>query len=223
MVALALDLELRLKTEGQCSLDDVMRTLWQKYGMEASRGLAEGGLERIAEEVSGLNLSEFFKQSLRTTVDLPVGILLAQFGVCLNMRAMESESDRGGSPGKREDHPGGWLGFGTRTHGDRVMIKHVFADGPAIQAGLSAGDEWIALDGYRVTAGNLKAVLERIDADQTITIDVFRRDQWVRVPVLAVAPPRNTCYLTVDSDSDAAAILRRRAWLGDGASDGLSE
>jgi predicted metalloprotease with PDZ domain len=227
MVALALDLELRLKTEGQCSLDDVMRTLWQKYGMEASRGLAEGGLERVAEEVSGLNLSEFFKQSLRTTVDLPVGILLAQFGVCLNMRAMESESDRGGRPGKRENRPGGWLGFGTRTHGDRVMIKHIFADGPAIKAGLSAGDEWIALDGYRVTAGNLQIVLDRIQGDQTVSIDVFRRDQWVRVPVLAVVPPRNTCYLTVDPDSDEAAVLRQRQWLGNGidhgSNDGLGE
>ena len=227
MVALALDLELRLKTEGQCSLDDVMRTLWQKYGMEASRGLAEGGLERVAEEVSGLNLSEFFKQSLRTTVDLPVGILLAQFGVCLNMRAMESESDRGGRPGKRENRPGGWLGFGTRTHGDRVMIKHIFADGPAIKAGLSAGDEWIALDGYRVTAGNLQIVLDRIEGDQTVSIDVFRRDQWVRVPVVAVVPPRNTCYLTVDPDSDEAAVLRQRQWLGNGighgSNDGLGE
>jgi predicted metalloprotease with PDZ domain len=221
MVALALDLELRLKTEGRCSLDDVMRTLWQKYGAESSRGLAEGGLERVAEEVSGLNLGEFFKQSLRTTVDPPIGILLAQFGVCLNMRARESESDRGGSPGKREDHPGGWLGFGTRMHGDRVIIKHVFADGPAVKAGLSAGDEWIALDGYRVTAGNLKIIFDDIEIDQNVTLDVFRRDQLVRVQVLTATPPRNTCYLTVDSDSDEAAVLRRRQWLRGGLGLGL--
>ena len=221
MVALALDLELRMKTQGQCSLDDVMRALWQKYGMEPSSGLAEGGLERVAEEVSGIHLGEFFKQSLRTTVDLPVGILLAQFGVCLNMRAMESASDRGGKPGTRENHPGGWLGFGTRTHGDRVIIKPVFTDGPAIKAGLSADDEWIAVDGNRVTAGSLKIVLDRIEADQEVTLDVFRRDQLVKIRVTAVAPPRNTCYLTVDPDADDAAVVRRGQWLGDGLDDSL--
>jgi predicted metalloprotease with PDZ domain len=214
MVALALDLEIRLKTEGRFSLDDVMRALWKKYGTESSRGLAEGGFEQIAEEVSGLHLGEFFKQALRTTVDPPVGILLAQFGVRLNMRARDSESDRGGSRGNRKHHPGAWLGFGTRKHGDRVMIKHVFSDGPAIQAGLSAGDEWIALNGYRVTAGKLTGALDRIDVDQKVTLDIFRRDQLIQVSVTAVMPPRNTCYLTVDPESDEAAIARRRAWLG---------
>jgi predicted metalloprotease with PDZ domain len=214
MVALALDLEIRLKTGGKRSLADVMRALWKKYGEESSRGLAEGGLEQMAEEVAGLNLGDFFKQALRTTVDPPIGILLAQFGVCLNMRPTESQSDRGGTPGGREDQPHGWLGFGTRAHGDRVMIKHVFADGPAIDAGVSANDEWIALNGYRVTAGNLKDVLGRIDVGQDVTLDIFRRDRLHRVPVTAVASPRNTCYLTLDPDSNDAVIARRRDWLG---------
>ena len=214
MVALALDLELRLKSGGRCSLDDVMRSLWAKYGADGNRGLGEGGFEILAEEVSGLNLADFFKQALRTTVDPPAGILLAQFGIVLHMRAMESESDRGGKPGRRENPRGAWLGFGTRTDGDRVRVKHVYADGPAVSSGLSANDEIVALNRNRITSRNLSTSLERLESGQMVEIEVFRRDELIRVTVVAAASPRNTCYLGIDPDANDAAVLRRREWLG---------
>jgi len=214
MVALALDLELRLRSAGQSSLDEVMRAMWRKYGVDGSDGLPEGGFESLAEDVSGLDLGDFFRQSLRNTVDPPVGILLAQFGVRLHMRAMESETDTGGRPGQREERPQPWLGFRTRVHGDRVLIRHVLGDGPAISAGLSVNDELVAVQGYRVNTGNLGAVLDRIDIGQTVEIDVFRHDVLKRVPVVAAMPPRNVCYLSIDADADASAVQRREEWLG---------
>jgi len=213
MVALALDLELRLKSGGECSLADVMRALWQKFGEDSSHGLPEGGFERLAEEVSGLNLSDFFKQALRSTVDPPVGILLAQFGIRLKMRARESESDVGGSRGKHRERPTAWLGFRTVKHGDRSLVKTVINDGPAVKSGLSANDELVALNGCRVTAGNYSALIERIDAGQSIDIDVFRRDELLRVTVVAAASPRDICFLTIEADADEATLQRRRDWL----------
>jgi predicted metalloprotease with PDZ domain len=214
MVALALDLELRLETDGKCTLDEVMRAIWKKYGQDASRGLPEGAFETVAGEISGRDLRDFFQRSLRTTVDPPVGILLAQFGVRLNMRARESESDRGGKPGRQEDRPRAWLGFETRTHGDRVLIRHVPGEGPARSAGLTASDEIVALNRDRVTAKNFQSLLNRVDADQAVDLDVFRRDALMRATLTAVAPPRDTCYLGIDDDADKAALQRRREWLG---------
>ena len=213
MVALALDLELRLKSGGQCSLDDVMRALWQKFGQDSSRGTPEGGFERLAEEVSGLNLSDFFRQALRTTVDPPVGILLAQFGIRLQMRARESESDVGGTRGNHRDRGRAWLGFRTATHGDRSLVQTVISDGPAVKSGLSANDELVAIEGYRVTAGNFSELVERIDVGQPVDIDVFRRDELLRVTVVAAASPRDICYLNVEADTDEATAQRRRDWL----------
>jgi predicted metalloprotease with PDZ domain len=214
MLALVLDLELRLKTDGQYSLDDVMRAVWQQYGQAGSHGLPEGGFERIAEEVSGLNLTIFFKQALRGTVDPPAGILLAQFGVRLHMRPMMSETDRGGTPDQPDDRPRVWLGFRTRRHGDRLRIRYVPGAGPARSAGLSANDELVALNGARVTVGNLSALLDRLDAGQSVEIDVFRRDELIHATVVAATPPRDTCYLSIDAEADAAAVMRRQSWLG---------
>ena len=213
MVALALDLELRLKSKGRCSLDDVMRALWQKFGQDSSRGLPEGGFERLAEEVSGLSLGDFFRQALRTTVDPPVGILLAQFGIRLQMRARESETDVGGTCGKPRDRPIAWLGFRTGKRGDRSVVKTVISDGPAIKSGLSANDELVAIEGYRVTAENFPDFLQRIDVGQSVNIDVFRRDELLRINIVAARSPRDTCYLRVEADTDEAGLQRRQDWL----------
>jgi predicted metalloprotease with PDZ domain len=214
MVALALDLELRLKTDGRCSLDDVMRVLWEKYGHDSSRGLPEHGFELLAEEVSGLNLAPFFKQSLRTTVDPPVGILLAQFGVRLHMRATESAQDRGGKVGRREDRPRPWLGFQTQAARETVVVRHVTADGVAARAGLSARDEIVALNGLRVTAGNWAALVDRLNIKEVAVLQIFRRDELRSIEVSAILPPRDTCYLNIEPDVDKDVAARRRGWLG---------
>ncbi len=215
MVALALDLELRLQTEGRCTLDDVMRALWENYGVDGVRGLPADGFELLAEEVSGLNLAEFFRQSLRTTVDPPVGILLAQFGVRLNMRAAESETDRGGKVGARESRPRPWLGFRTRTVGDQVTIQHVSRDGEAARVGLAAHDELVALDGIRVTPANWNGLVDRLSVNESASVAVFRRDELRWFEVDATLPPRDTCYLTLVPDADGETVARRQAWLGD--------
>lgn len=214
MIALALDLELRLQSGGVHSLDDVMRELWNRFGQSSSRGLPDGGFERLAEEVSGLNLVEFFRQALRSTVDPPIGILLAQFGIRLQMRARESESETGGTQGNQHSRPRAWLGFRTHERGGRLLVKTVSGDGPAIASGVSANDELVAIDGYRVTAANFSDLVSRVDAGDSVNIEIFRRDELLRVTVVAAPPPRDVCYLSIDFDADDASSQRRQDWLG---------
>src|SRR5690606_10086354 len=95
LVALALDLELRRRS--QASLDDVVRELWRRYGATGT-GVPEDGFERLAEEVSGLDLGAFFDRAIRGTEDLPLGELLADFGIALELRPSLGPDDRGGTP-----------------------------------------------------------------------------------------------------------------------------
>ncbi len=214
MVALALDLELRLKTKGAFSLDTVMCALWQQYGEPASCGLPEGGFEQLAEQLSGLDLGEFFQQALRTTIDPPVGILLAQFGVRLNMRAAESDADTGGKAGSRGAGPLPWFGFRTRADGGRRLIRTVTSHGRAADAGLAAHDELVSLNGLRVTATNWIQLLDQIRVGESVEVCVFRRDELRRFTIEAGVSPRDTCYLVLEGDVDADIARRRRGWLG---------
>jgi len=214
LVALALDLELRSRTAGTCSLDAVMRALWQEYGPEGSPGLPEGQFERLASSLSGLDLEPFFGQALRTTIDPPLGILLARFGVRLHLRGAESDADAGGFRGRREDRPRPWLGLKVQTADGRVKVSHVAADGPAQQAGLAAGDELLALGGRRVTPDNWEAGIDRLAIGSEAPFHLFRDQQLVQVSCTPVAAPRDTCYLSLDPDADSDTVARRTAWLG---------
>jgi predicted metalloprotease with PDZ domain len=57
-------------------------------------------------------------------------------------------------------------------------------------------------------------LFDRVDVDQVVDIDVFRRDELRHVKLIAAAPLRDTCYLGFDTDADEAALQRRREWLG---------
>ena len=213
MVALALDLEIRLRTEGRVSLDDVMRMLWRTHGRDQGPGLSDGVFEELAAEVTGLDLGVFFHNALRSTVDPPVGILLAQFGVRFNLRAAESATDAGGTPGRRPDRLRPWLGLRSRTVQGRVRVTHVLEGGPAQLAGLAADDEIVAAQGIRADAEVFEVLTDRMIIGQAVELHVFRRDELLRLTITPLEPPRDTCYLAVDPQASAAAALRRAQWL----------
>jgi predicted metalloprotease with PDZ domain len=73
LVALALDLTLRARSESRVSLDDVMRALWQRHGAGMTRAAAcveDEDIRLIAEELSGLDLDRFFAEAVHGTTDL---------------------------------------------------------------------------------------------------------------------------------------------------------
>ncbi|MCG8371277.1 MAG: peptidase M61, partial [Proteobacteria bacterium] len=71
----ALSLDLKLRSETGVSLDDVMRAAWDRWG-ETGTGMPEDGFERLANDVSGLDLEDFFDATLRGTGELPLEALL---------------------------------------------------------------------------------------------------------------------------------------------------
>ncbi len=213
MVALALDLEVRLRTQGRISLDDIMRVLWRTHG-DAGHGLAEGVFEEIAAETSGLDLGDFFRTALRTTQDPPVGILLAQFGVRLNMRRATGHGDAGGTAGAPDEAARAWLGIRIRSDHGRVIVKHVLDDGPAQRAGLVPNDELVAIAGRRIGTASLAEVTRRLRTDQPVEMYLLRREELLRVYIRPGEAPRDTCYLTLDQQATGDALSRRQQWLG---------
>lgn len=213
MVALALDLETRLRTEGRVSLDDIMRALWQAYGAGGNHGMTEGSFEELAAEVSGADLGDFFRNALRGTRDPPIGILLAQFGVRLNFRAARGETDPGGAAGRDADEHRPWLGLRIRNAHGRVRVKHVLDGGPAQQAGVAAEDEIVAIHGIRSDPDSFAALVERLTIGSPTAVHLFRRDELLRIELTPAAPPRDTCFLTLDEQASVEAQSRRAQWL----------
>lgn len=213
LVALALDLKLRLETAGRSSLDDVMRELWRRYGARGV-GLPEEGFEQLAAEVSGVDLAAFFADAVRGTADLPLDALLAQFGVALEMRVASGADDRGGTP-RAANGEQLTLGATTREREHGLELTSVLEGGPAQRAGLSPGDVLVAVDRLRVTGRNLARRLARFEEGERVTATVFRGDELLEVGLVLKSAPLDTCYLVLREQADAVVRDRRRAWLGD--------
>jgi predicted metalloprotease with PDZ domain len=211
LVGLALDLLLR--RDSATTLDDVMRALWQRYG-SGDAGVPEDGLERVAQEVSGLDLSGFFGRYVHGTQDPPLEDLFASFGIGLRLRPRTSQSDKGGKPPGKDDAAKPYLG--ARLAANEPRITQVYDGGAAQQAGLSAGDLLLAMDGLRIGT-SFESQLARVEPGTSVKIHAFRRDELMTFDLPVLPAPADTCWLDLDSAADAAALARRTKWMQDGA------
>lgn len=210
LIALALDLTLRNTGDGGVSLDDVMRTLWQRH---ATQGVTEEGLERLISEVAGVDLSAFFRQALRGTDDLPLAELLATCGIDYHLRPADSSGDKGGKPGGKNGKPRVVLGVRTGDDAGGAKLLSVFDGGAAQQAGLAAGDVVIAVDGLRVNNSSLDKVIASYAPGDRVQIHVFRRDELMTFTVVLQTALADTCYLADLEAPDAPQQQRCDAWL----------
>lgn len=210
LAALALDLTLR--RESATTLDQVMRELWKRYG-KSDEGMPETAFEQLVQDLSGLDLTEFFDTAVRGTDDLPLAELMADFGVTLEFRRNKRFGRAGGGTGAAAAPPLE-LGIRFRPHGAGLEVAVVMADGPAERAGVSPGDILIAIDGLLLSEKNLLARLARFEAGQTVRISGFRDEELLEFPLTLGEAARETCVLGLADRPDADALTRRTGWLG---------
>lgn len=216
LAALCLDLTVRERTSGAKSLDDIMRALWQRVGRNfdsQGRGLGETEWESIAQEVTGLALSDFFDSALRSTAELPLPALLEQFAVQSQLRVACGSQDKGGW--KEEVTAKAAPSLGMRTAADNGMLKvtHVLRGGAAQQAGLSAGDVLLALDDLRISTTNLDTLLVNRPVGKKRVLHAFRRDELMRFEIVAQIAEADTWGFKL-ADADPILKEKRTAWLG---------
>lgn len=213
VIALALDLTIRQLTQNGRSLDDVMLRLWHEYGQPAI-GVQEGEIEKIAAEVAGAPLDEFFQRYLYGTEDPPVADLLAQVGIEFKLRPARSADDKGGrSNGKVSSVPKPVLGVKSVADPAGVRLANIFNGGAAELAGLAAGDVMIAFDQLKVMNGGLESLLARYRVGDLVTVHAFRRDELMSFEVRLQAAPADRVELNLKTDVDATTLQKRSSWL----------
>jgi predicted metalloprotease with PDZ domain len=78
----------------------------------------------------------------------------------------------------------------------------VLAGSPAWRAGVSAGDEVLALDGLRIDAMSLGARLQEKAPGSTASLTVFRRDELLTLPMAVESgPPTRLALRPVETPS----------------------
>ena len=217
MIALALDITIRQLSGDTRSLDDVMHRLWIEYGKPA-RGVPEGGVERIAAEVTGQPLDGFFTKYLYGTEDLPLKALLEYIGVEFVLRPAQSDDDKGGSAKKvsinnGSNKPRPDIGLRTVMDAQGVKVANVYSGGAAERAGIAAGDIIIAVDHLKVSKSNIAAALDQHNVGDLVSVHLFRRDELMVFDVCLQQAPRDRVALSLMDDIDPATAQRRENWM----------
>ncbi len=206
LLGLLLDLEIRRRTGNAKSLDDVMRQLNENYARKG-RGFPEEDFQKVAEQMAGGSLAEFFAAYVSGVKELPLEQALETAGLLLAARKpAEKEEDR-----QKEDSVE--LGIRTSRSGDRTLISRVIEGLPAWAAGVNAGDELLALDGIRVGDSDYRARLQEYAPGGKVRITVFR-DNKLKELEAVLGPPLAKFEITEIEKPDEMQSRIRKDWLG---------
>ncbi len=197
LVALRLDLALR--AGGKATLDDVMRALWQDApGGAVTEALILKTVARLGGKAVAAELREWVHQR----GELDVVAALGRVGVEPDIEALTLATELGVR-----------VSEGPVTG---VQVKAVLAGGAGAAAGLSAGDEILAVDGWRVR--RLDEALAWIRTGAAFELLVVRQQ---RVRTLRVAErgaqqrgDAASRGLKLSANPNAATLARRTGWLG---------
>lgn len=185
LIALGLDLCIRAHSGQEKSLDDVMRLMWERYGRDfyqgKPQGMPEDAMPALILEATGFDATDFIARYVDGCEDLPLKPWLAEQGVQLDWKAASKLPS---------------LQARLRQNGGQCQLATVFTDGAAHQAGLSAGDTLVALDGLRISdSAGLERLLGAYEAGQTVQIHVFRRDELRCFTLQLARPAQDECVL----------------------------
>ena len=162
------------------------------FGLKSNQG--------IFEEASGVSLADFFSRYIRGSDELELTSLFRSVGLVITV-------DRG-------EESGAWLGVTTRESGDAVTVTTSASGGPGEAAGLYAGDELVALDGFRLSGSALKARLRDKRVGEKVVLTVFRRDRLRTVEVTLGERPASNYTIEPAKDATAGEGAAFERWLG---------
>jgi len=201
LAAFALDLRLRRIAPDGDGLDGVLRDLWRRHGVD-DRGRPRGYTERDVldafvraggEEVAAL------AERLSTVPGVP------DLTPDLEVLGLTE------APDPDDDAPR--LGALVEARGERIVLRAVLRGGPTWAAGVSGGDELVAIDGETLSSAELPTVLRRHGSGTTVRL-TLRRGPRVLERDVRLDPPSPRLRLRTVPDADAATRARFSRWAG---------
>jgi predicted metalloprotease with PDZ domain len=207
LIAMVLDLIIRGNTSGQASLDDVMRRMYDELYLRSpnasyylrGRGYGTEDVRRVASEVAGIDLTDFFKRYIRDVEVLPYDQALGYVGLRL-VRVQAREPYNAGIS-IEWDSP------------ENLVIANVRNDSAAEDAGLQKGDEIVTLAGKSVKLDTWLATLARFKAKDRVPIVVKRDRHTLQMQLILGAPERFEYRIEENPEATPEQRALRVSWL----------
>ncbi len=204
ILGLLLDLEIRKRSNGAKSLDDVLRLLYVDF-FKKNRNYTPADFQKVAETAAGGSLEDFFAKYVRGKEELNYNAALEAVGLRLETGALGGD----GKPVERV-----YFGADLRQEQDRLMVTRVYTGSAAYDQGLNTGDQIVALDNARVTLAFFNARIAEKKPGDLINLTIFRFDSLSTLLIKLGGRAEGT-YRIVPVPSQTEAQRRMlRSWLG---------
>ncbi|MEG0652812.1 MAG: M61 family peptidase, partial [Acinetobacter sp.] len=184
LVALCLDLGLRLRGS---NLDALMRRLYEnsQKGIQVN----ERTIFELCKELTGDDWTEQINHLINTTDELPLDQLFPEFGLSFTLKNDKT------------------LPFGLKVveKPEGLLIQQARRDGAGVQAGLSANDVIVAIDGLKASEKLLTTYAKQ---QGRFTVYAFRRDEFIQFELQGGEIDLTTVELNVVDQAQAEKWLK---------------
>jgi predicted metalloprotease with PDZ domain len=199
LLGLLLDLEIRKRSSGAKSLDDVMRYLYAEF-FKKNRNYGPVDFQKACELMAGASLEEFFSRYVRGKEELDYNAALDAAGLKIETNAAADAKVYFGADVAQED--------------DRLIVRRVYAGSPAYDSGLNAGDQIVAMDNMRVTRDFFNARLAEKKPGELVNLTIFRFDDLSTL-LIRLSDKREMSYRIVPVTA-ATPLMKQtyKNWLG---------
>lgn len=213
VLGLLLDLDIRHASKGKACLDDVMRSLYHEFYQAKKRGFTDEEFRATCERVAGTRLDEVFSYAEK--------IQDFDYAKYLGYAGLELAAETSPEP------PKGWLGavtgggFGMMRRmagpgagdGGAVTVSRIEWNSPAAAAGLSCGDEIVAVDGTKVTSRSYGEIMGAKKPGDKVRIVYSRDDKLGEVEVTLGVKPAVRYRIKPAAGATAEQKALLAAWL----------
>jgi predicted metalloprotease with PDZ domain len=203
VLGLLLDLEIRKRSNGAKSLDDVMRYLYVEF-FKKDRNYSPTDFQKACELMAGSSLEEFFNRFVRGKEELDYKVFEAA-GLRL---------ETNGPPGANAVADRVFFGADVTQEQDRVMVRRVYAGSPAYEQGLNAGDQIVAVDNTRVTSTSFNTRLAEKKPGDLVNLTIFRSDDLSTLLIKLGARRDGTYRIVPLPNATPAQKQVYKSWLG---------
>lgn len=197
IVAMIFDFMILDATNGEKSLDNVMQQLFTDYSANPNEGITENSILKVFNSLSGIDFTPYFKKYIHTTDSLNIEFYCELLGIQLKDITVKGTV---------------FLGLSTQWKEGRLFISQLDKNYGAYKGGLSAEDEIIAIDGFRMVKDFDKLFAHK-KAGEIIDVLVSRKGAIKSYKITLTEDSRkNYIFAFTENSSEKQSALLKK-WL----------